>query len=134
MRTEVVMVVEDDRVVSKVLESQLQAEGYEVVCASNGATAVGMVRARRPDVMILDLGLLDDNPGNSLNDGFAFLHYLRWTVPEADFPVIIHTADTSASLEARAAAAGAFAVFPKGDNLQLLVQAVRTALLPAALA
>ena len=124
----VILVVEDDPVVMKVLDTQLTAAGYQVVGAPKGVHAVAAVRARKPDLMILDLGLLDENPGNSLNDGFAFLHYLRWTLPDTDFPVIIHTADSSPKVEEHARASGVFAVFRKGDNLGDLISAVRNAL------
>jgi DNA-binding response OmpR family regulator len=124
----VILLVEDDLVVMQALSNRLTAEGFQVVGAPKGACAAEAVRGRVPDLMILDLGLIDDNPGNSLNDGFAVLSYLRWTFPEAAFPVIIHTADLSAKVDQLAAKNGVFAVFRKGDDLGELVAAVGRAL------
>jgi len=121
-------VVEDDPVAMGVLKSLLASEGYEVVEAATGSLAVQAVRERAPDLMILDLGLLDENPGNSLNYGLCLLHYLRRAFPEACFPVIIHTVDESPNLEAQAEASGVSAVFRKGCSLTDLLHAIRKVL------
>ena len=56
------------------------------------------------------------------------LHWLRRTLPEARFPVIVHTADTSTAIEERAKEFGVTAVFRKGNATSELVSAVRKAL------
>ena len=53
-----ILVVDDEPPIRKLLRMGLTAQGYEVLEASNGKTALELL-ARKPDLMILDLGLPD---------------------------------------------------------------------------
>jgi CheY-like chemotaxis protein len=51
-----VLVVDDDDSIREVLSEVLRDEGYDVVCASNGAQALDELRNHsHPDLMLLDL-------------------------------------------------------------------------------
>jgi CheY-like chemotaxis protein len=53
-----ILIVEDDAATRTALSECLRAEGYEVICATNGAEALTMLRTERPpDVILLDLML-----------------------------------------------------------------------------
>lgn len=52
-----VLVVEDNHVVALSLCELLQSWGYEVEMAHDGAAALELARAFRPDVVLLDIGL-----------------------------------------------------------------------------
>jgi DNA-binding response OmpR family regulator len=52
-----ILVVEDDPSVLRGLADNLRFEGYEVLTAADGATALGLVRERQPDLVVLDLML-----------------------------------------------------------------------------
>jgi DNA-binding response OmpR family regulator len=52
-----VLVVDDERSLSRVLSSYLQQAGYMVECAFDGATALATARRCQPDVVVLDLML-----------------------------------------------------------------------------
>jgi two-component system KDP operon response regulator KdpE len=54
-----VLVVDDERAIRHFLQITLGAEGYVVFEASNGRDALSEVAGRRPDLLILDLGLPD---------------------------------------------------------------------------
>jgi two-component system KDP operon response regulator KdpE len=54
-----VLVVEDDAETRAILARELVARGYQVEEAPDGATAIRRWEARRPDVVLLDLGLPD---------------------------------------------------------------------------
>ena len=126
--SESILIVEDDAVVIKVLESQFRAAGYNVVGAANAAEAIRATVTQQPDLMILDLTLLDGVSVNGLRDGLRMLQWLRRTLPEARFPVIVHTADTSTDLEERTQGFGVTAIFRKGNPLKDLLEAVRKSL------
>ena len=64
-----ILVVEDDAALSRLLEINLVAEGFEVECVADGAAAPARARAFGPDLIILDLML----PGL---DGFTLLEAL----------------------------------------------------------
>jgi two-component system KDP operon response regulator KdpE len=59
MSSSVVLLVEDDRDMRRVLQVALRGRGYEVVAAANGTQALNSVQEAPPHLMILDLGLPD---------------------------------------------------------------------------
>jgi DNA-binding response OmpR family regulator len=52
---EKILVIEDDRATRKALQQLLEAEGYVVEAAQNGAEGLAMFRAARPTFVLLDL-------------------------------------------------------------------------------
>ncbi|MEE1926673.1 response regulator [Streptomyces sp. TRM 70351] len=54
-----VLVVDDEPQLVRALVISLKARGYEVDAAPDGSTALRLAAERRPDVIILDLGLPD---------------------------------------------------------------------------
>jgi two-component system, OmpR family, KDP operon response regulator KdpE len=77
-----ILVVEDDRSTSSSVSRSLAAHRYRVVEAPDGATARREWERRRPDLVILDLGLPDV-------DGLAILRSMR---RDASTPVLVLTA------------------------------------------
>lgn len=74
-----VLVVDDERPIRRFLQTSLTAHGYAVFEAAGGQEAIGAVIDRRPDLLILDLGLPDV-------DGVEVTRRLReWTA----IPIII---------------------------------------------
>jgi two-component system KDP operon response regulator KdpE len=54
-----ILVVDDEPAIRRFLKTILSAHGYTVYEAARGSEAVAQVAARRPDVIVLDLGLPD---------------------------------------------------------------------------
>ncbi|MCB9620236.1 MAG: response regulator, partial [Sandaracinus sp.] len=54
-----ILVVDDDASLRELLRQQLGERGYDVRLASNGAEAIQSVRARRPDLIVLDVMMPD---------------------------------------------------------------------------
>src|SRR6266540_4508908 len=65
-----ILLVEDDRTLRQALTFNLSREGYEVLTAADGETALGTARAQRLDLVLLDVML----PGMS---GIEVLRALR---------------------------------------------------------
>ncbi len=92
-----VLVVDDEPQIRRALGTNLRARGFEVDLAPSGEEALALAAARRPDVVILDLGL----PGI---DGLEVVAGLRgWT----EIPIIVLSvrdaeADKVAALDAGA--------------------------------
>ena len=80
-----VVLIEDDRRLSELIASYLQANGFRVAVENHGDRAFEEVKARDPDVVILDLGL----PGK---DGFTVCRELRTFFRK---PILILTARDS---------------------------------------
>jgi DNA-binding response OmpR family regulator len=55
MRT--ILVVEDEPQIAGIVRDYLEHAGFAVIAAGDGAAALALVRARRPDALVLDLGL-----------------------------------------------------------------------------
>lgn len=52
-----VLVVEDDAAIRRLLQDILQDEGYQVVTASDGESAVELLETSKPDLILLDVRL-----------------------------------------------------------------------------
>jgi len=79
-----VLVVEDDLTLLETLEYNLDAEGYEVITAADGLTALEIAREEPPDLIVLDLMLPH-------LDGFEVCRILR---RETNVPILMLTART----------------------------------------
>jgi two-component system alkaline phosphatase synthesis response regulator PhoP len=55
MRT--ILVVEDEPQIASLVRDYLEHAGFAVLAAGDGPAALALVRARRPDALVLDLGL-----------------------------------------------------------------------------
>ena len=78
-----ILVVEDDAAQQILYDTELSEEGYEVVLAPDGETAIQKVKEAQPDVVILDLMIPKKHGLEALRE---FLSY------NPNLPVIIHTA------------------------------------------
>lgn len=56
-----VVIIEDERDVSRLLEFNLRGAGFGVTCAGTGAEGLAAIKANSPDVVILDLMLPDQS-------------------------------------------------------------------------
>jgi two-component system KDP operon response regulator KdpE len=74
-----ILVIEDDEETRRVVVRDLTARGYRVEQAADGATALRRWEARRPDLILLDLGLPD-------MDGLRIVQHVR---REAATPIVI---------------------------------------------
>jgi two-component system KDP operon response regulator KdpE len=74
-----ILVVEDDDEARAALVRELQSRGYRTEEAATGAAALGRWEARRPDLVLLDLGLPDI-------DGLRIIGRIR---KEATTPIVI---------------------------------------------
>jgi DNA-binding response OmpR family regulator len=79
---ELILVVEDEPKVAKLARDYLEKNGFRVVTAGDGNTALALARRERPDLIVLDLLL----PGM---DGREVCRILR---REDDTPIIMLTA------------------------------------------
>jgi DNA-binding response OmpR family regulator len=128
MSAQTIMVVEDDAVVLKALEFSLQSEGFRIIGVRDSTAAMDALRQEIPDLMILDVTLIMDSGFSGISDGFSFLGWMRYTMGNQKFPVIIHTADKSRSVDKHAHEHDVFAVIRKGGPFTEILDTVRAAL------
>ena len=52
-----ILIVDDERQITRVLRTSLQSSGYEVTVANNGLEAFELFRTVSPDLVITDLAM-----------------------------------------------------------------------------
>jgi len=77
-----ILVVEDEGRIAKIIGDYLARAGYKVAITGNGTDALAFARTRRPDLIVLDLGLLR-------MDGLEVTKALR---TNSSVPIILLTA------------------------------------------
>ena len=114
-----ILVVEDDRSISRLLQLELDHRGFEVFCISDGLSAVQSVETLRPNLVILDILL----PGL---DGEHILALVRRKHPR--LPIIMLTARDMARDKIRSLDAGADDYLTKPFNIDELEARIRALL------
>jgi len=101
-----VLVVEDSRVIQRLIEVCLQPAGFETEMRGNGHDGITAARELQPDLIILDVGL----PGL---DGWEVLARLRADEATEHLIVLILTAHAQDETKVRANLGGADAFLSK---------------------
>jgi len=118
-----ILVVDDSVLILKLMSLKLTANGYDVITAEDGGTAVSAVRTEKPDLILLDLSFPPDvaHGGGVAWDGFLIMTWLQRMEEAKHIPIIVVTASEPAKYKDRALAAGASSFFHKPiDNDELL--------------
>lgn len=92
-----ILIVDDEPQILRFLRASLPPHGYECVEAGSGSHAIRTFAAERPDAVILDLGLPDQ-------DGFAVIQAIR---ANALTPIIVLSARSDVEGKVRALELGA---------------------------
>ena len=100
-----ILIVEDDLDIREVMRMVLEASGYQVLEAGDGAEALAVVRAHRPCVILLDLMM----PGM---DGFQFRESQLQDPAIASIPVVIASGGGTVSERASQLGAAGYLVKP----------------------
>jgi two-component system KDP operon response regulator KdpE len=110
-----ILVVEDDATLRRTLAIGLGAEGYDVLTAGDGRTALAAAREDDPQLMILDLGLPDFS-------GIEVLTRLRGWTP---LPVIVLSARSDSTDKVDALDRGADDYVTKPFGMDELLARIR---------
>jgi two-component system KDP operon response regulator KdpE len=112
-----IIIVDDEPQILRALRINLQARGYEIHTAADGAEALSVAASTRPDLVILDLGLPDI-------DGIEVIRKLRAWTP---VPIVVLSgrADSRDKVDALDAGADDYVTKPFGvDELLARIRAV----------
>lgn len=118
-----ILVADDEPEVVTALTMRLKSAGYEVISASDGASAMRATVNYQPDLIILDIGM-------PCGDGHAVAFVLSDHTDHALIPVIYLTARRSQKDKERAMSMGASDYITKPYTAERLLSAVEHALKP----
>jgi len=113
-----VLLVEDNRMNSRLTEFVLERDGFEVIIAATAEEAIDKVKRDQPDVILMDIQL----PGM---DGLEATKLLKQDSDTADVPIIAITAHAMRGDEDRIKAAGCEGYIPKPINTWKLAEMVK---------
>ncbi|MBN1122106.1 MAG: response regulator transcription factor [Anaerolineae bacterium] len=80
-----VLVVDDDREIVRLVQGYLEKAGYQVLCAYDGEEALHILKAEKPDLLLLDLMLPN-------RDGWEITRIIRADPVLSEIPLIMLTA------------------------------------------
>ena len=108
-----ILLVEDDALISGLLEFHLKAEGYRIDIAATVEDALTAIEARPPDLILTDLGLPDE-------DGLTLIRKVR---TRSNVPIMVLSARTTTEQRLAALELGADDYLTKGvDPAELLLR------------
>lgn len=81
----VVLIADDEPLLTELLEFRLGARGYETIVAHDGREALTKLQEERPQAVVLDMMM-------PVHDGLEVLRRMRADPAHADTPVIMLTA------------------------------------------
>ncbi len=107
------LVVDDDRLLLRLIELNLSKLGIKVLLADSGSKALRLAQEERPDVILLDLMM-------PVMDGYEVMRMLKESTSTRDIPVVMLTAKTSPRDRNRCEDMGAIAFITKPFDLEEL--------------
>ena len=119
-----ILIIEDNRANMKLATLLVRNAGHTALCAIDAETGVTLARARRPDLILMDIQL----PGI---DGLAATSLLKQEPATAVIPVIALTAMAMRGDEQKTKDAGCDAYITKPLRYQELFEAIDTLLAKA---
>ncbi len=112
------LVVDDDRLLLRLIELNLGKTGMSVILADNGNDALRLAQEERPDVILLDIMM-------PIMDGYEIMRRLKAAEGTKDIPVIMLTAKSGQLDRRKLKDMGAVAYITKPFNLENLRYTVR---------
>ncbi|MBX7154153.1 MAG: response regulator [Candidatus Kapaibacterium sp.] len=113
-----VLVVDDNRITTKLLRRYLEAHGFEASEAYDGIECLEKVAQRQPDTIVLDVMM-------PRMDGYETVRRLRENPDTAKVPVVIVTALNDVANQLKAIESGADDFLSKPIEEKLLIAKVK---------
>ena len=116
-----VLIVDDEHNIRNILDFSLNAEGFEVISATNGEDAFNSAVKEQPDLVILDVMM-------PKGDGFETCRRIKQDNRTANIPVILLTARTTREDRERGQEVGADGYITKPFSPGRLIESVQSLL------
>jgi two-component system, cell cycle response regulator DivK len=114
-----VLIVEDNELNMKLFNDLLEANGYRTIQTRNGVEAIELVRAHRPDLILMDIQLPEVS-------GLDVIQWLKKDETLKDIPVVAITAFAMKGDEEKIRQSGCEAYLSKPISVVKFLETVRT--------
>lgn len=101
-----ILVVDDEPDVVEMISLALSGEGFDVVCAYDGLSALDMVEAEHPDLVLLDIMM-------PMMSGYQVCEQLKGNQLTQHIPILCLSSATSPDVHAKSIQVGAAALIEK---------------------
>jgi two-component system cell cycle response regulator len=118
MSTKPILVVDDNKITTKLLKRYLESNGYEVMVAHDGIECLEAVKEKKPYAIVLDVMM-------PRMDGYETVKNLKQNESDKDIPVVIVTALNDTANQLKSIEAGADDFLSKPIEEKLLVAKVK---------
>jgi two-component system cell cycle response regulator len=112
------LVVDDNKITTKLLKRYLESNGYEVMIAHDGIECLEVVKEKKPYAIVLDVMM-------PRMDGYETVRNLRQNDNNKDIPIVIVTALSDTANQLKSIDAGADDFLSKPIEEKLLVAQVK---------
>lgn len=116
-----ILVVDDEEGILQLLDENLSDDGFDVISANNGASALAKIYQEQPDIVLLDLNIPELN-------GYQVLREIRDAETTKNLPVILLTGVSPTEGEKVAVELGANHYVTKPCKLSSLRAVIRVAM------
>ncbi len=113
------LIVDDERVVCDAIARHLKDQGYDVLVAYSGASAIEMIQKHDIDIALLDIRMPKIN-------GFGVLDVLKKKTPNAKAIMMTSYADITSAVDA--ISKGAIDILSKPVDIDEIIMTVRRCL------
>lgn len=83
--SKVILIVDDEKQVRKLVRCQLETSGYTIIEAANGMRGIELAETGKPDLILMDILM----PGM---DGYVAGHFIKTNSKTRDIPMVMLTA------------------------------------------
>jgi two-component system, cell cycle response regulator DivK len=112
-----ILLVEDNELSRDMLMRRLERRGYDVITAVDGQEGISMAQHRRPDLVIMDMGL-------PVLDGWEATRRLKGSADTSPIPILGLSAHAMAGDRAKAMEAGCDDYDTKPVDMQRLLSKI----------
>jgi two-component system phosphate regulon response regulator PhoB len=116
-----ILVIEDDRSLTQILEYNFTNAGYEVYCAHDGQDGINQARSKKPDLIVLDLMI-------PVIDGIETCRILRSETGTRETPIMMLTAKSEETDQLIGFSVGADDYVVKPFSVRILLERVKSLL------
>ena len=116
-----ILLVEDNEMNRDMLKRRLVRKGFDVLLAVNGAEGIELAARHRPDLVLLDIGLPDQN-------GWEVTEHLKSSSDTQAIPILALTAHATAADRQKSFDAGCDDFETKPVRFQMLLEKIKNLL------